>query len=179
MQSAVVDLPSLEAQARAMWSMIEAETGDPRHRTVLAELYKRTAIPDRDPAALARAVQQFVQDHIKYLREHPETYATPSRTLAWRVGDCDDQAMVVCTLLRSARIPCRLVLCGANDRGGAIDAQHVYAEAELSPGRWTALETVRRVPPGWNALDQWRKKGRAVAAWRYGDRSQMASVGPA
>jgi len=177
MEWAEIETNSLPEQARVMWRMVEAETGDPRHRTLLAELYKRTRIPPRDPAALARAVQRFAQTHINYLREQPETYAMPSRTLAWQAGDCDDQAMVVCTLLRGARVPCRLVFVGTDKgRGGPIPPQHVYTEAELKPGEWTALETVRQVPAGWSALQAWARKGWRTGVYRHGDASQMKGV---
>lgn len=177
MQWAEIETNSLPEQARVMWRMVEAETGDPRHRTVLAELYKRAAIPPRDVPALGAAVQRFTQKHIRYLREHPETYAMPSRTLAWQAGDCDDQAMVVCALLRGARVPCRLVFVGTDKgHGGPIKPQHVYTEAELTPGRWTALETVRAVAPGWNALDAWGKRGWKTGVYRYGDAPSMKGV---
>lgn len=177
MQSAVIETHSLPEQARVMWRLVESETGDPRHRTLLAELYKRTGIPPRDVPALGATVQRFVQTHVRYLREHPETYATPSRTLAWQAGDCDDQAMVVCALLRGARVPCRLVFVGTDKgRGGPIPPQHVYTEAELKPGQWTALETVRQVPAGWNAVDAWARKGWRTGVYRHGDASQMKGV---
>lgn len=177
MQQAVVDLPDLRSQARALWQLVERDTGDARLREILAVLYRRAAIPPRDLPALGRAVQRLVQTHITYLREKPETYVAPLRTLSWRVGDCDDQAAALCALLRSAQVPCRLVFVGTDHgRGGPISAGHVYAEAELVPGTWTALETVREVPAGWSAVDHWRSKGWRTGEWRYGDASRMKGL---
>jgi len=166
-----VDIATLDGQARAIWGLVERDTGDPRLRGVLATLYRRAALPARDLPALAAAVQGLVQTHIKYLREYPETYASPLRTLKWGVGDCDDQAAVVCALLRSARVPCRLVFCGRDDGTGPLEPQHVFAEAEIRPGEWCALETVKRVPPGWSAVDHWRSTGKRAGRWSYGDRA--------
>lgn len=179
MKFAEVDIASLDGQARAVWGLVERDTGDPRLRGILAALYERASLPARDVPALAAAVQRLVQTHIKYLREYPETYASPLRTLKWRVGDCDDQAAVVCALLRSARVPCRLVFCGRDDGGpGPIEPQHVYAEAEVQPGDWCALETVKQVPPGWSAVEHWRRTGKRAGRWSYGDASGTVGENP-
>jgi transglutaminase-like putative cysteine protease len=175
-----VEIGSLDEEAKTLWGRVELDTGNPELRKVLAKLMQRAKVPGRDPRALALAVQKLIQTHIKFLREYPETFVRPVLTLAWRVGDCDDQASALCALLRSAKIPCRLVLCGFRVQGEEDKPRHVYAEALLpleppgsSDSEWVPLETVRKVPPGWRAEDRWRAQGKQPLRWTYGDKGPL------
>jgi transglutaminase-like putative cysteine protease len=97
-------------------------------------------------------VQQFVQLNIKFLREKPETYVHPVRTLQWRVGDCDDQTILTCAMLRSVRIPARARFAWWINREGRKRG-HVWCEGLPEAGRpWVPLETVRAVPYGYDPL---------------------------
>lgn len=170
----VVELHDLVPQIQTLWSRVQEATGDPRLRGVVAALYQREELPARDNRALARSVQRMVQTHIKFVKEKPETYVHPVRTLSWRIGDCDDQATVVASMLRGCGIPCRLAFVGTDKGTGQtpISPGHVYTEAQLDPKRdeWTALETVRAVPMGWDAPAQWRKKGWRTVKLTHGDK---------
>lgn len=97
-------------------------------------------------------MQHFVQLNIKFLRERPETYASPVRTLQWRAGDCDDQTILTCALLRSARIPARARFAWWIDREGRKRG-HVWCEAlPDTAAPWVPLETVRPVAYGFDPL---------------------------
>ena len=136
----------------------------------------------RDPETIARAVQRFVQTRIRYLREYPETYQSAARTIAWRVGDCDDHAPLVASMVRTARIPARLAVVGWDDpaTGERMKPRHIYAQALLPDDEgagelvWRSLETVQPVPFGWDAGEWKRGRGHRVAYSYVGDRGPLA-----
>ncbi len=130
----------------------------------------RYRVMPRDTAGLARAVQRYNQTHIKYLREHPETYASPARTLAWGVADCDDLTILTCAALRGAKIPCRAAFVGWLPKGtrGKVPFKHVYPEAWIGH-RWVSLESVKPVPFGWDVAVQKLRAGMRVRRATIGD----------
>lgn len=134
---------------------------------------RRYSLQPRDPVGIASAVQKYNQEHIKYLREYPETYASPERTLEWGVADCDDFTILTCAALRGIKIPCRAVFVGSAPGGsvGNIPFKHVYPEAWVGePAKWVALEAVKPVPMGWNFYDEKLKQGFRVRKATIGDR---------
>lgn len=144
-------------------------TGDPRLRAELARIIRTDNVPARDPEALARAVQRRVQS-LTYVREDPETWVHPARTLEWGIADCDDMATLCCALLRSARIPCRLGFAGwRQERSAApVPLKHVFGGCFVAP-QWRALECVRRVPFGFDPVEFYRSKGYQVRVVYEGD----------
>lgn len=144
-------------------------------RSLVAQLLREGLAHERDPASVAFALQRWVQEHIQYLRESPETYATPRQTLAWRAGDCDDQVILLCATLRGVKIPCRAVFCGWAKGTDEIPFKHVYAQACLD-GQWRTIETVKRVPPGWDACTEKARLGYRVRYEVVGDQCERAAV---
>jgi transglutaminase-like putative cysteine protease len=165
-----VNVRTVEEQRKLLWDMVRRATGDARLRATLARVMRDENVPPRSPTKLATAIQRFAQTRIKYLREAPETLVHPARTLEWGVGDCDDLTILICSLLRSAKIPTRAVFVGwqARELPGRPRLRHVYPEARLRD-RWVALEAVRAVPPGWNAADWRRSRGESVRVTTIGD----------
>lgn len=97
-----------------------------------------------------RAIQVWVQQNIRYVRDPPtaELVQTPQKTLQWKAGDCDDQAVLVCALLTSIGHPCQfMAMWFANPDDG-----HVVSRTKIGPN-WVAVETIKPValgfvPPG-------------------------------
>lgn len=95
----------------------------------------------------ARAVQRWVRQNIRYVRDinGVETLHTPEKILELRQGDCDDQAMLVATLLESIGFSTRLHAVGFKPNKFA----HVFAEVKLT-GKgegfpvWYAVETTEK-----------------------------------
>lgn len=150
-----VDRPS-DAQ-KLLWNRVQDGTGTASLRQTAAKVAKATQTSSAKPKDLIRALQRYVQKKVLYLREHPETYVHPARTLEWGAGDCDDQAALLASLLRSVKIPARLTFCywstGPSRRG------HVWTEAWIpypagygQKGRWVPAETIRSVPLGWDPI---------------------------
>lgn len=131
-------------------------------------------IPERDEVRIARGVQLVAQKGIKYFREFPERWQSPARTIAWRVGDCDDKSILIATMLRSFRIPVRLKFVRftkneiVNGKAVPIRVAHVYPQAYLK-GRWTAIESVQPWPLGRDPEDVLRSRGFQVESETYGD----------
>lgn len=112
--------------------------------------------PAQDDASEVEALFNFVRDHIRYTRDvyGVETLATPDKTLAMRVGDCDDMTVLLATLLESIGYPTRFVIEGYQDGAGW---EHVYLETCLR-GQWVALDATEQVAMGWQppeALIRW------------------------
>lgn len=94
--------------------------------------------PDKDFAQEARAVQAWVQQHIRYTRDpiDMESLQEPVKTLELAQGDCDDQAMLVAALLGSIGARARFQAIGPEE--GVFT--HVFTEV-LIDGSWFAMET--------------------------------------
>ena len=96
------DVPGGPAgQRKRLWKEVVKYTGHPLLVDWAAKLIRKYDVPERDDAALARAVQVYSQDHIKFFREAPERFASPMRTIAWGIGDCDDKSLFIAAVLRS------------------------------------------------------------------------------
>jgi hypothetical protein len=79
-------------------------------------------------------------DHYVYLPEHDVT-----------VSNCDDFSSLLCSLLLSLGIPCRLKVIRTRD---AKEWNHIYAEGGLpraAPTRWYSLDASVPKPFGWEA----------------------------
>ena len=133
-------LPDGEAGIRAtlkrMRDLVNAAKADATIYDLARQIIRGE--PEKDYPREARAVQAWVQQHIRYTRDPDdlESLQEPSKTVELGQGDCDDQAMLVAALLASI---------GARTRFHAIGAEpgvfsHVFAEV-LIDGSWFALET--------------------------------------
>jgi len=135
---------------------------------VLAAILQEANVNGKNDSDVAAALQSWVQRHIRYLREYPEVYASPYRTLQWEAGDCDDQVILLCAILRGAKIPCRAAFAFWND--GDARKGHVWADFyDRARGGWVPIETVRPAAFGWNPLSFLRGKGFDVRWFAAGD----------
>lgn len=97
------------------------------------------------------AVYYYVREFIRYQRDplDLETVQTPWETLARGYGDCDDHAVLVCSLLQSLGHPTRFMAIGLIP--GTLT--HVYAQTALgnpsNPSSWLSLDTTEIQCPGW------------------------------
>jgi len=96
--------------------------------------------------AQIKAIHAFVRDSIQYVRDvrGVETIATPIKTLEFRQGDCDDQAVLLASLLESIGHPTRFVAIKQTTFGPFV---HVYTETKIG-NKWYPLETTEKFPPG-------------------------------
>jgi transglutaminase-like putative cysteine protease len=158
---ATKNIRSRTEQREDLWSFIEEHTGHPALVAFASELIEEYDVPARGEAQLARAVQSFVQNEIKFFREYPERWVSPLRTLQWRIGDCDDMSILIATVLRSFRIPVRLKFVRLTMPSGKRFS-HVYPQAKLTIAgrpRWVALEAVRPRPLGYDLAEDLSSRG--------------------
>ena len=97
-------------------------------------------------AAQVRAIHEYMVNNIQYVKDvnGVETLATPLKTLEFRKGDCDDQAVLIATLLESIGHPTRFVAIKMKPLGPFV---HVYAETKIGK-YWVPLETTEKWPVG-------------------------------
>lgn len=101
--------------------------------------------PPKDYLCEARTIFGWMQQNIRFTRDvhHVETLMTPDITLYERAGDCDDQVILLNSLLQSIGIPTRLVLV-ASRRDAPKEFNHILTEAYLpvnGKSKWVAMET--------------------------------------
>lgn len=157
----VEDIRGARQQRKAVWRVVKQYTGHPLLMQWAADFLRDYKVPERDPAALARAVQRYAQEHIRFFRERPERFASPLRSIEWGFGDCDDKSIFIATVLRSFRVPVRLAFVRYVKRnldGTTKRISHVYPQANLG-GKWVALESVHPWPAGKDPAVEARRKG--------------------
>jgi transglutaminase-like putative cysteine protease len=121
--------------------------------------------PPRDSVCEITTLQNWVRDHIRYVRDvrDVETLQTPKLTLQMAAGDCDDQAVLLASLLESIGYRTRFEALGV--RGGGYE--HVISAVQAGfRGRevWLPLETIFAydprtglpIEPGWIPPDTTR-----------------------
>lgn len=97
--------------------------------------------------AQIQRIQDYVRNNIQYVKDinGVETVQTPDRTVQNRSGDCDDQAVLVATLLETIGHPTRFVAVKTKPFG---PFEHVFAETRLGR-RWVSVETTEDWPIGY------------------------------
>ena len=105
--------------------------------------------PEKNQLAEAQALFDLVQHGIRYTRDinGVETISTPLMTLQGRIGDCDDQVVLLATLLEAVGYPTRFVVAGYNVPG---QLEHVYLQVLLD-GQWIDMDPTEQHPMGWAA----------------------------
>ena len=93
-----------------------------------------------------RALHSYVRDNVQYVRDvcGVETIATPLKTLEYMQGDCDDQSVLLASLLESIGHPTRFAAIKLSALQPFI---HVYTETKIGQ-KWYPLETTEKFPPG-------------------------------
>lgn len=97
-------------------------------------------------SAQVRAIHSYVQENIQFVKDvnGVETLATPTKTLEYGKGDCDDQAVLLASLLESIGHPTRFVAIRMKPFGPYV---HVFTETKIG-ARWIPLETTEPWPAG-------------------------------
>ena len=96
--------------------------------------------------AQVQRVRDYVRGNISYVKDinGVETIHTPEMTIRNRAGDCDDQAVLVASMLESIGHPTRFVAIKLTPFG---QYQHVYTETRVG-NKWLPVETTENWPVG-------------------------------
>ena len=137
------------ATLERMAAIVREYRRNPLIRQLAVEIRQAMKVPGKDYLGEVKAVHRFVRDVITYVRDvrNVETLQTPVRTLANRAGDCDDQAMLLASLLEALGHRTRFVAMGFS---APDQYTHVLAETLYGGERWVPVETTLERPVGWN-----------------------------
>jgi transglutaminase-like putative cysteine protease len=137
-------LPGISQTLNYMRAFVSEYKTNPAIRELALSLTRR--LPQKDYLGEARALHDFVQNSIRYVRDIADTEVlqTPLKTLEYGAGDCDDKSMLLAAMLESIGHETRFHAMGF--RRGSIS--HVTVE-DLIGGVWVPLETTEPVALGW------------------------------
>lgn len=132
-------LPGTRATLKRMAQIARKAKTDP----AVIELARQVVTDTRRWIAAARQVQAWVQGNVRYVEDPDgvETLQDPLLTVQIGAGDCDDQSILVASLLQSVGIGARFHAVG--ERPGELS--HVYCEVAPS---WLSVETTEDCPIG-------------------------------
>lgn len=111
-------------------------------------VYRLENCEPRNDVASALAIARWTQANIRYVKELPEVFQTPSATISLGYGDCDDVATVIAALCESIGIETELVGLewDAPPGSGVKRAfQHIYTRA-LARGMRIPLDATLQRP---------------------------------
>ena len=93
-----------------------------------------------------KALHGWVRDNVQYVRDvrGVETLATPLKTLETMQGDCDDQSVLLASLLESIGHPTRFIAMKQSTFGPFV---HVFTETKIG-NKWYPLETTEKFAAG-------------------------------
>ena len=130
-----------------MRDIVRRAVRDPRMIVRNQAIELTRSCPSKDFRCEIMRVYEYVDEDIRFVKDvhGVETLQTPERTLELGVGDCDDQSILLSSLLESIGHATRFVALGFQP--GTFS--HVLTETKIGPN-WLSLETT--VPgsyPGW------------------------------
>jgi transglutaminase-like putative cysteine protease len=144
------DMP-IEERLASIQDLIYKSIQDPEMRKLALQITSHC--PERDGECEAKAIYDYVKENVRYTGdvgairqpdgsiEGIDLYQSARRTLEFGGGDCDDQSILVATLLANNGITPRLRVMKESSNE---DYSHIFPLAGLSknnPTRWVALDT--------------------------------------
>lgn len=129
-----VSFGSQEEQIRYLRQVVDQYRGVYAIRARARDIaFRQRGCAPKDKRCQALAIASWVQDSITYVEERPETFQTPTSTVAQGYGDCDDFVQLIGALLEAIGIEAELVALQWPEADGEyyrhIFARAVFAEA--------------------------------------------------
>lgn len=108
------------------------------------------SVPGKNFTGEAREIFLWVRDNIRYINDVTdiETVSTPDYTLFNSAGDCDDQSVLLASLLESIGHPTRFVAIGFEPN----TYEHVFVQTKIG-NRWYSMDPTEEQEFGWQAPD--------------------------
>jgi len=144
------DMP-IEERLASIQDLVHKSVQDPEMRKLALQITSKCA--ERDGECEAKAIYDFVKKNVRYTGdvapiqfpngdvEGIDLYQSARRTVEFAGGDCDDQSILIATLLALNGITPRLRVM---KESSAEDFSHIFPLAGLpknNPTTWTALDT--------------------------------------
>ena len=135
--------PGAVSTMKAMRQLVRDAVRDPKQRV------RETAlgiIGNAGYVEQARRCQQWVQGNIRYVRDPPdvELVQTPQYTLQQRAGDCDDQSVLLASMLMATGHPAQFIAVGLQQQ----PLSHVMVQTLIGQN-WAGVETILPKGLGW------------------------------
>ena len=92
---------------------------DPRVAQLAVKICQKAGAKPREYRKQAQALLAWVQHNIYYVNEPGERLQSPLYTLKSGLGDCDELAILLCSLFECVRLPWKMVIT-ANTREGIV-----------------------------------------------------------
>lgn len=150
------DMP-IEERVASIQALVHKSVQDPEMRKLALKI--TSSCPERDGDCEARAIYDYVKANVRYSGdiapiqfpngdvEGIDLYQSARRTLEMGAGDCDDQSIVVATLLSLNGITARLRVMKEDKNE---DFSHIFPVAGLPKNAPTAWESLDTTLPGTN-----------------------------
>lgn len=148
MTSTLMGIPSgVNGVIQTLDEMVKfARSGKKELSVRMAALEAVSDVPSKLYREEARAIQRWVRDRIRYVKDIRgiETLSDAPTTLEVGQGDCDDKSVLASAMLESLGHPTRFVAVAF--RPGAY--AHVFVETKVGKD-WVSVETTEPVDFGW------------------------------
>lgn len=139
-----VRFPNQATQVAYLRGVVDYHRGWPDFRRIATHIvFDWARCPMRDKRCHALAVGRWVQQHITYVNEGEETFATPAATLQEGFGDCDEFTVLIGTLLESIGVDVQVVGLEWDDQ-----YRHIYPRALVGAGPPLPLDATLSTPVG-------------------------------
>ena len=121
----------------------------PEVRDIAGQILRQR--PPRKWEQSAKDLFEWTRKNIRYTLDPygVELFQSAERSLQVGIGDCDDQAIMLASLLQSVGIPVKLRVIGLK---GEDQFQHIYVMAGVppqGPSKWIPLDASRAENAGW------------------------------
>lgn len=121
---ASVSFKNFGEEATELRRMVNRYTGDLALKQKTLEILRAAGAASRHEKDQALAIGEWVQRNIYYVHEGRETFQRPATTLRLAAGDCDDFALLICSMLGTIGIREKLCVLKINGRWA-----HIFAVA--------------------------------------------------
>jgi hypothetical protein len=139
---------------------------DPRVAQLAVNICRQNGVKPREYRKQAACLLKWVQDNIYYVNEPGERLQSPFYTLKSGLGDCDDLAILLCSLFECVRLPWKLVITAPTRMGiqryiegdpnyRKLPYSHIYCcvgNRPFNPTSWEFCEPTMSVPLGWDIV---------------------------
>src|ERR1700691_5027651 len=94
-----------------------------------------------------RGIFHWVKENIRWTKDATgkEGIQSADKTLEWRIGDCDDFTILMCSMLGAIGHRTRLVTISNHSDEPEIFS-HIFPEVQLESGKWIPMDGGRRYP---------------------------------
>jgi hypothetical protein len=117
-------------EAHTLRHMVDIAAGDLGLKEFTLGVIRDAGAASRAEYDQALAIGEWVQRNIFYVHETREVFQRPQTTLRLMAGDCDDFAVLICSMLATVGIREKLcILKTGKGSGGPMRYSHIFAVA--------------------------------------------------